>query len=126
MLILALPLGIVFFLHFFGTNRMDVPILTSLTHCELSRNVKVVLSGSVFSNDQNNQLARIEKNLTRKGMTLDSGNSACYSDSLAILLIDSNADLRGAYWVERTDVNRFFAELDIVLLTENYGKGVSR
>lgn len=125
-LILALPLGMVFFLHFFGSNRMDVPILASLKDCESSKNVKVVLSGAPFSNDQKNQLTRIDKRLASKGLTLDKGDQSCYSDSLAVLLIDSKTNLRGSYWLEQNDVNRFFAELDIVLLIENYGKEVSR
>ena len=125
-LILALPLGMVFFLHFFGTNRMDVPILVSLKDCESSKNVKVVLSGTPASNDQKNQLSRIDKRLVSKGLALSIGDQSCYSDSLAILLIDSEANLRGSYFIEQNDMNRFFAELDIVLLMENYGKGVSR
>ena len=100
--------------------------MRSLENCDFYGTVKVVISGTTYSNDHKNELARINKKLASQGMSIDKGDQACFSDSLAVLLIDSKMNLRGAYSLEQGEINRFFAELDIVLLIENYGKGVSR
>ena len=105
---------------------MDIPVLSSLENCNIKKGTHLLLSGEATSNAQKNQLARINKRLASKQMVLDNADNECFSDSLALLLIDQRSDLRGVYELEHNDINRFFAELDILLMTENYGKGVSR
>jgi len=125
-LILILPVGIVLFLHTFGENKMEIPVLASLDDCEVKKGTHLLLTGLARTNNQKNQLARINKRITSKRMNIDTAQGKCFSDTLALLLIDQQSNLRGMYELEHNDINRFFAELDILLMVENYGKGVSR
>lgn len=125
-LILILPVGIVLFLHTFGENKMEIPVLSSLDDCDIKSGTHLILSGVVSTNSQKNQLARINKRISTKQVDFRAAEAECFSDTLALLLVDQQADLRGTYQLEHNDINRFFAELDILLMTENYGKGVSR
>lgn len=123
---LVLPVGVILFLHFFGENRMKVPVLHSLADCEIRRETYFFLTGLVATNHQKNQLARINKRIASKQMVLDTAQGGCLSDTLALLMIDKRSDLRGSYALEHADINRFFMEMDILLMVENYGEEVSR
>ena len=105
---------------------MEIPVLSSLSDCEVKKGTHLLLTGVVTTNTQKNQLARIRKRLRSTRVVLDTAYGACFSDTLALLMIDRKSDLRGTYELEHSDINRFFAELDILLMVENYGEGVSR
>jgi len=126
LLIIVLPLGVIIFLHTFGDNRMEIPVLSSLADCEVKKGTHVLLTGVATTNTQKNQLARVNKRLRSTLVELDTARGECFSDTLALLMIDRKSDLRGTYELEHSDINRFFAELDILLMVENYGEGVSR
>lgn len=125
-LILTLPVGIVLFLHAFGDNKMEIPILASLADCEVKKGAYSFISGRAETSNQKNQLARIKKRLASKRMHIDSVKGKCFQDTLALLLIDERANLRGVYELEHNDINRFFAELDILLMSKNYDKEDSK
>ena len=124
-LILLLPAGILLFLHFFGQNKLDVPVYDEVT-CKINGRTKVVLTGIVETNINRNQKNRLVKKLESKGLKLDTTDYNCLPDSLSLILIDKKNFLRGSYDLNHKDIGRFFAELDIVLLNDNYGEGVSR
>lgn len=126
LLILFIPVGLLLVLHFFGENRMEIPTLGTYNDCGLSNELLLVQSGSAQSNLERNQLIRLEKKLTSKNLVLDVSPKACLGDTLAILLFDKRHQLRGSYLLEQSDINRLFAELDILLMNESYGEGVSR
>ena len=125
-LILVLPVGIVLFLHTFGDNKMEIPVLSSLDNCGVKKGTRLLMTGLAETNIHENQLARIKKKIASKRIELDFAAGECFSDTLALLLVDQRSNLRGTYELEHNDINRFFAELDILLMIENYGKGVSR
>lgn len=126
-LILIIPVGLLLVLHFFGENRMEIPVLGSMETCELEKGqVHVLMSGEALTNPERNQLQRVGKTLVAKGLTLDGSPRTCLGDSLAILIVDMRQQLRGTYILEQTDINRLFMELDILLMNERYGEGVSR
>jgi len=126
-LILIIPVGLLLVLHFFGENRMEIPVLGSMQSCDLpDGQVNVLMSGDSLTNLQRNQLQRVSKTLKAKGLLLNNEPRACLGDTLAILIVDMQGQLRGTYALEQTDINRMFMELDILLMNEQYGEGVSR
>lgn len=125
-LLLVLPVGIVFFLHSFGENKMEIPVLSSLKECGVEKSTHLLVTGTPVVSAEKNQLDRIRKRTASKQIELSLASGACFSDTLALLLIDQQSNLRGTYELAHNDINRFFAELDILLMIENYGKGVYR
>ena len=125
-LILFIPVGLLLVLHFFGENRMDIPKLAVIDNCGLPNVMTVIQSGEVVNNLERNQLLRVNKKLASRNLEVDKSAWSCVGDTLAILLFDKRHQLRGAYKLEQSDVNRLFAELDILIINENYGEGVSR
>jgi hypothetical protein len=105
---------------------MEIPNLGVIENCELPNELVVLQSGKTTDNNQRNQLLRIVKKLDDKGLSLDNGLRPCLGDTLAILLVDRAHQLRGAYKLDQAEMNRFFAELDILLMNEKYGEGISR
>lgn len=125
-LILLIPVGLLLVLHFFGENRMDVQVMQSLKSCDLPDGTKVLLGGFDLDASKTNQLTRIEKMLEKKKVEILKANSECFTDTVAIYLVDKHQNLRGSYLLEQNEVNRLFAELDIVVMQDNYGESVSR
>jgi len=126
-LILIIPVGLLLVLHFFGENRMEIPVLGTMQSCRLQQGkIHVLMSGDSLTNPQRNQLQRIDKTLKSKGLMLDQSPRSCLGDSLAIFIVDKEQQLRGSYELEQTDINRMFMELDILLMNEQYGEGISR
>jgi hypothetical protein len=126
LLILFIPVGLLLVLHFFGKNRMEVPNMGLIEDCDLPNQLVIIQSGIPENNLQKNQLLRINKNLSFKGLVLNTETRSCMGDTISILLIDKEHQLRGAYYLDQAEINRFFAELDILLMNESYGEGVSR
>ncbi len=105
---------------------MDVQVMQSLKSCDLPDGTKVLLGGSDLDVSQTNQVTRIEKVLQKRRIEILKANPECFSDTVALYLIDKKQNLRGSYLLEQNEVNRLFAELDIVLMQDNYGESVSR
>ena len=126
LLILLIPVGLLLVLHFFGENRMEIPIMRVVSNCGLHDQLTVVQSGVPVNNLERNQLIRVNKKLASKNLPLDATVRECLGDTLAILLFDKKHQLRGSYYLEQADINRLFAELDILIMNESYGEGVSR
>lgn len=105
---------------------MDVPVLQSVQSCDLPRKIGVYLSGDTLTRVQQNQLTRVNRTLSKKSMSEVLLNGTCFGDTTALVLVDGQRQVRGMYYLEQTDVNRLFAELDILRMNESYGQGVSR
>jgi hypothetical protein len=126
-LILLIPVALVLLLRIFGENRMEVPVLQTISDCSLEiPTTAVFLTGKAGSTAQMNQLKRLKKQLDERNISLFEKPRPCLGDSLAILLIDGERKLRGRYHLEHKEVNRLLVELDIVRLNEKNNSGVSR
>lgn len=126
LLILFIPVGLLLVLHFFGENRMEIPNLGVFENCGLPNKLTIIQTGESENNLERNQLLRINKKLSSKNMEMDVTPRNCLGDTLAILLFDKKHQLRGSYYLEQSDINRLFAELDILIMNDSYGEGVSR
>lgn len=129
LLILAIPVILLLTLHFFGENRMSVETNTPLKNCGLRNSeVSVHLSSPLLLKtiEEKNQLARVLKALDKKKIAFDSSDYPCFGDTLSLLMVDDENNLRGSYYLEHSDINRLFVELDIVKLQSSYGREVSR
>lgn len=105
---------------------MDVEMKKPLTSCDLNSITNVMLGGQGFSVAQLNQISRVEKVMKKKRLELVDAPLDCFTDSVAVYLVDKKNNLRGSYLLEQGDINRLFVELDIVLMQDNYGEPVSR
>lgn len=107
---------------------MVVETSVPLENCDLANEkVTVHLSqGQLMEMDERNQLSRVERILKRKKLVIDETDYPCFGDTLGLLIIDKENNLRGSYLLEHSDISRLFVELDIIILQESYGKGVSR
>ncbi|MCP4456648.1 MAG: hypothetical protein GY816_01270 [Cytophagales bacterium] len=126
MIILLIPVGAVIVNVFFGEQKTKVPIVASLEDCEIRKETHLLLTGNSNLKNHKYQLTRVYDKILERGVELDTVTGSCFADTLALLLIDGRSDLRGVYKVEQRDINRLFNELDVLLMIENYGKGVSR
>ncbi len=115
--VFGLPVAWYLFLQAFGENRFDLPVLESIQNDCLKVKEERVYLDSMDLNGSPNEKSRIITRLLRQSIldwnTIDF--TQCGLDG-SIILIDSLDQVRGVYEVNREEVDRFLAEIDIYLL----------
>ncbi|MFT6881353.1 MAG: hypothetical protein ACI83W_000654 [Marinoscillum sp.] len=115
--VFGLPVAWYLFLQAFGENRFDLPVLESIQNECLSNNESKVYLDSITLSSNPNEKSRIVTRLSRQSVLNWSiiDFTQCGLDG-SIILMDSLDQVRGVYEVNREEVDRFLAEIDIYLL----------
>jgi hypothetical protein len=124
LVVFGIPVLWYLFLQLFGDNRFELPVISVLEDCKGQGTVLLMRTKGLDTKKQN-ELNRVFQVLERKQLVFDS-LSTCRFDNAEIVLVDKKRQVRGEYSLERRDVDRFFTELDILMLVENYGEGIRR
>jgi hypothetical protein len=122
--VFGIPVLWYLFLQLFGDNRFQLPVISVLGDCK-GQGTVLLLKTNDLDIKQQNELNRVFQVLEKKQLRFDT-LSTCGFEKAEIVLVDKKRQVRGEYQLERRDVDRFFTELDILMLVENYGEGIRR
>ncbi len=124
-IIFGLPVSWYLFLQFFGENKFDLPLIEKWTsECDPElKSVVVINKGSVVQHP--NEMSIITEKLNNQSiLTLHLVDAdTCNLDS-DIYLIDQSGQVRGKYEMNREEVDRFEAEVDIYILNTTNGTSI--
>lgn len=125
LLIFGLPVAWYLFLQAFGENRFALPMKYHWPQqCTYQPDDAILLVDSAAEARAVNGVARIRAHLTDKPMPYKVLDLKGCPFSYDAYLIDSKGNVRGEYLLEREEVDRVLAEIDIYLL--NTSKGYER
>ncbi|MFH6982401.1 hypothetical protein ACHKAR_03075 [Marinoscillum luteum] len=124
-IVFGLPIAWYFFLQAFGENRFDLPVLGEWNTTCINDSSFVVLDANVamdFVNERNRIIAKMKdlQKMNYHEYPLDS----CGLPG-SIYLVDNGRMIRGEFELNREEVDRLLAEIDIYLLNLDNGTDYS-
>lgn len=112
LIVFALPVAWYLFLQAFGENKFDLPIYGKFD-CGLKNNVLLVDSTRAYYAP--NEFQRIRKKIAQQiVLRLELFNADSCALNADVFLLDDQGNLRGSYFMNREDVDRLLAEMDIL------------
>lgn len=118
--VFGLPVCWYLFLQFFGTNQFDLPKLGSWQCNAVQLSGASVVVDRQQSIDYPNEMSRISEHLqNQQGITLVLFEQEACELPNAVYLVDASLEVRGTFGINRAEVDRLLAEIDIYLHNTN-------
>lgn len=128
-IVFLIPIAWYLFLQSFGNNNFNLELKETLSgDCNLNA-VTIIRNVDSLTLAQTNYFKRVEYGAKDRSIAITSDKkiiTSCLNQNDENLVLLNEKGVWGYYELSREGVDQLLTELDILLLQESYGKGVSR